>query len=207
VALSRARSGVGKLKDGNPDIQAGINIVFRALEAPVRQIVENTGVEGSVVVGMIDENKSETYGFDAADLTICLLSAGIVDPARRAAGRRVDRGPYDLDRDHGRGPPKKKEAPAMPPGGMTGNRTGAAAMRSRWGRTESQELGWLPTHELEYLCAAWHRIDEESRHAPRGSRSARCRQTRDRGSARRHGAGHRGDHINSLGLARRQTDR
>jgi chaperonin GroEL (HSP60 family) len=65
VALLRAKAAVGKLKDGKPDIQAGINIVFRALGAPVRQIVENAGVEGSVVVGKINENKSETYGFDA----------------------------------------------------------------------------------------------------------------------------------------------
>jgi chaperonin GroEL len=48
VALLRAKAAAGKLKDDNSDIQAGINIVFRALEAPVRQIVENAGFEGSV---------------------------------------------------------------------------------------------------------------------------------------------------------------
>ena len=48
VALLRAKAAVGKLKDDSSDIQAGINIVLRALEAPIRQIVENAGVEGSV---------------------------------------------------------------------------------------------------------------------------------------------------------------
>jgi chaperonin GroEL (HSP60 family) len=65
VALLRAGKAVNKLKSENPDIQAGINIVLRALEAPIRQIVENAGVEGSIVVGKVMENKSETYGFDA----------------------------------------------------------------------------------------------------------------------------------------------
>jgi len=44
---------------------AGINIVLKAIEAPIRQISENSGVEGSIVVARILENKSETYGFDA----------------------------------------------------------------------------------------------------------------------------------------------
>jgi chaperonin GroEL len=65
VALLRAKAAIGKLSDGNADIQAGINIVLRALEAPIRQIAENAGVEGSIVVGKITENKSQTYGFDA----------------------------------------------------------------------------------------------------------------------------------------------
>ncbi len=64
-----------------PDIQAGINIVLRALEAPIRQIAENAGVEGSIVVGKITENKSQTYGFDAqTEQYVDMLSAGIVDP-------------------------------------------------------------------------------------------------------------------------------
>ena len=65
VALLRARKAVDKLKSDNPDVQAGINIVLRALESPIRQIVENAGVEGSIVVGKVMENKSETFGFDA----------------------------------------------------------------------------------------------------------------------------------------------
>src|SRR4051812_41281224 len=65
VALLRAKKAVGKLSNDNPDVQAGINIVLKAIEAPIRQIAENAGVEGSIVVGKILENKSETFGFDA----------------------------------------------------------------------------------------------------------------------------------------------
>src|SRR6202043_2185138 len=65
VALLRAKKAVGRIHNDNPDVQAGINIVLKALEAPVRQISENAGVEGSIVVGKILEDKSETFGFDA----------------------------------------------------------------------------------------------------------------------------------------------
>ena len=65
VALLRAKKAVGRIQDENPDVQAGINIVLKALEAPIRQIAENAGVEGSIVVGKIVDEKSETYGFDA----------------------------------------------------------------------------------------------------------------------------------------------
>ena len=57
VALLRTKKAVEKLKSDNPDVQAGINIVLRALEAPIRQIVENAGVEGSIVVGKVLENE------------------------------------------------------------------------------------------------------------------------------------------------------
>ena len=57
AALLRAQAVVGKLKDDNPDIQSGINLVLRAIEAPIRQIVENAGAEGSVVVGKILERQ------------------------------------------------------------------------------------------------------------------------------------------------------
>src|SRR5947209_7112574 len=83
VALLRTKAAVGKLKDDNPDIQAGINIVLRALEAPIRQIAENSGAEGAIVVGKVLENKSETYGFNAqTEDYVDMLSAGIVDPAK-----------------------------------------------------------------------------------------------------------------------------
>src|SRR6266498_3339445 len=62
VALLRARKAIEKLKSDNADIQAGIKIVQRALEAPIRQIAENAGVEGSIVVGKVLENRSETFG-------------------------------------------------------------------------------------------------------------------------------------------------
>ena len=83
VALLRAKAAIGKLSEENADIQAGINIVLRALEAPIRQIAENAGVEGSIVVSKITENKSQTYGFDAqTEQYVDMLSAGIVDPAK-----------------------------------------------------------------------------------------------------------------------------
>ena len=92
VALLRAKAAIGKLSDENADIQAGIDIVLRALEAPIRQIAENAGVEGSIVVGKITENKSQTYGFDAqTEQYVDMLSAGIVDPAK--VGVRLERSP------------------------------------------------------------------------------------------------------------------
>ena len=83
VALLRAKAAVAKLKSENPDEQAGINIVLKALEAPIRQIVENSGVEGSIVVGKIIENKSQTFGFNAqTELYVDMIEAGIVDPSK-----------------------------------------------------------------------------------------------------------------------------
>ena len=83
VALLRTKKAVEKLRSENPDVQAGINIVLRALEAPIRQIVENAGVEGSIVVGKILESKSETYGFDAQNESyVDMVSAGIIDPTK-----------------------------------------------------------------------------------------------------------------------------
>jgi chaperonin GroEL len=83
VALLRAKAAVAKLKSENADEQAGINIVLKALEAPIRQIVENAGVEGSIVVGKILENKSQTFGFNAqTELYVDLIEAGIVDPSK-----------------------------------------------------------------------------------------------------------------------------
>src|SRR5271156_5862741 len=83
VALLRAKSALGKLTDEVPDVQSGINIVLRALEAPIRQIAENSGVEGSIVVGNIVDHKSQTYGFDAqSEKYVDMLTAGILDPAK-----------------------------------------------------------------------------------------------------------------------------
>jgi chaperonin GroEL len=83
VALLRAKAAVAKLKSDNADEQAGINIVLKALESPIRQIVENSGVEGSIVVGKILDNKSQTYGFDAqTEKYVDMIEAGIVDPAK-----------------------------------------------------------------------------------------------------------------------------
>src|SRR5712675_1785324 len=83
VALLRAKKAVGRIHNDNSDVQAGINIVLKALEAPVRQIAENAGVEGSVVVGKILENKSETFGFDAqTEQYVDMVAKGIIDPAK-----------------------------------------------------------------------------------------------------------------------------
>ncbi len=83
TALLRAKGAVSKLKSDNADVQAGINIVMKALEAPLRQIVENAGVEGSIVVNKITENKSQTFGFNAqTEQYVDMLEAGIVDPAK-----------------------------------------------------------------------------------------------------------------------------
>ena len=83
VALLRAKKAVGKISNDNSDVQAGINIVLKALESPARQIAENSGVEGSIVVGKILENKSETFGFDAqTENYVDLVEKGIIDPAK-----------------------------------------------------------------------------------------------------------------------------
>ena len=124
VALLRAKAAIGKLSDENADIQSGINLVLRAIEAPIRQIVENAGVEGSLVVGKILENKSQTFGFNAqTEQYVDMLSAGIVDPAKvvrvalqdaaSVAGLLITTEAMVTDRP-------KKEAPAMPGGGMGG---------------------------------------------------------------------------------------
>ena len=97
----------------------------RALEAPIRQIAENSGVEGSIVVGRVLENKSQTFGFDAqTEQYVDMLNAGIVDPAKvvrvalqdaaSIAGLMITTEAMVAET------PKKKEAPAMPGGGMGG---------------------------------------------------------------------------------------
>jgi chaperonin GroEL len=83
VALLRTKDAVKALKSDNADVQAGINIVAKAIEAPIRQIVENAGVEGSVVVNAILANKSPTFGFNAqTEQYVDMLEAGIVDPVK-----------------------------------------------------------------------------------------------------------------------------
>jgi chaperonin GroEL len=83
TALLRAKKAVGRITNDNPDVQAGINIVLKALEAPIRQIAENAGVEGSIVVGKVLENKTETFGFDAQkEEYVDMVAKGIIDPAK-----------------------------------------------------------------------------------------------------------------------------
>ncbi|HWF01815.1 MAG TPA: chaperonin GroEL [Caulobacteraceae bacterium] len=83
VALLKASVTLEGLKGDNPDQDAGIAIVRRALQAPIRQIAENAGVEGSIVVGKVLENPSKTFGFNAQTEEYGdLIAAGIIDPAK-----------------------------------------------------------------------------------------------------------------------------
>ncbi|HLZ82160.1 MAG TPA: chaperonin GroEL [Caulobacteraceae bacterium] len=83
VALLKASLVLANLKGDNADQDAGIAIVRRALQAPIRQIAENAGVEGSIVVGKVMENASATFGFDAQkEEYVDLITAGIIDPAK-----------------------------------------------------------------------------------------------------------------------------
>jgi chaperonin GroEL len=83
VCLLKASKVLEGLKGENDDQDAGIAIVRRALQAPIRQIAENAGVEGSIVVGKILENASATFGFNAqTEEYVDLIAAGIIDPAK-----------------------------------------------------------------------------------------------------------------------------
>tara|TARA_Y100000590_G_scaffold470400_1_gene664552 strand:+ start:16947 stop:18599 length:1653 start_codon:yes stop_codon:yes gene_type:complete len=83
VALLRCTKAIKSLSNKNADIQAGINIVLKALEAPIRQISENSGVEGSIVVSKVLENDSHSFGFDAqSEIYTDLVKAGIIDPTK-----------------------------------------------------------------------------------------------------------------------------
>jgi chaperonin GroEL len=82
VALIRARNVLGKIKANNDDELTGIQIISRALEAPVRTIVANAGGEGSVVVAKIIEGK-DGFGYDAkSEQYVDLFDAGIIDPKK-----------------------------------------------------------------------------------------------------------------------------
>jgi chaperonin GroEL len=124
VALLRAKAALANLHNEVPDVQSGINMVLRALEAPIRQIAENSGVEGSIVVGNILGNASQTYGFDAqSEKYVDMLTAGILDPAKvvrialqdaaSIAGLMITTEAMVSDKP-------VKNAPAMPGGGGGG---------------------------------------------------------------------------------------
>jgi len=82
VALLRAKKAVDALHSDNADTMAGIKIVSKALEAPIRQIVENAGVEGSIVVGKLLE-KTGNFGFNAqTEEYVDMVAAGIIDPTK-----------------------------------------------------------------------------------------------------------------------------
>ncbi|NQZ14230.1 MAG: chaperonin GroEL [Alphaproteobacteria bacterium] len=83
TALLYASRALEGLKAENDDQQVGIEIIRRALQAPVRQITENAGSEGSVVVGKLLEQKDTNHGFDAQnDNYVDMVKAGIIDPVK-----------------------------------------------------------------------------------------------------------------------------
>ena len=124
VALLQATSALAKIKLENTDQQTGIDIVRRAIQSPVRQIAENAGVEGSIVVGKLLESKAVNFGFDAATGKYTdLVKAGIIDPtkvvratiqdAASVAGLLITTEAMVAEK-----PEEKPAAPGMPPGGM-----------------------------------------------------------------------------------------
>src|SRR5215510_1109102 len=126
IALLRAKKAIGRLSNDNSDIQAGINIVLKALEAPVRQIAENSGVEGSIVVGKILENKEETFGFDAqTENYVDMVEKGIIDPAKVVRAALQDAASVagllvTTEAMVAEAPKKQAPMPPMPPGGGMG---------------------------------------------------------------------------------------
>jgi chaperonin GroEL len=126
VALVRAKKAIGKLHNDNADVQAGINIVLKALETPLRQIAENSGVEGSIVVNKILENKSETFGFDAqTENYVDMVEKGIVDPAKVVRAALQDAASIagllvTTEAMVAELPKDRPAMPAMPGGGMGG---------------------------------------------------------------------------------------
>jgi chaperonin GroEL len=126
VALLRAAKALDNLDIANPDQRTGVEIVRRALEAPVRQIAENAGAEGSIIVGKLRENTQFSFGWNAQTGEYGdLFSQGVIDPAKvvrtalqdaaSIAGLLVTTEAMVAEK------PKKDGAPAMPagmPGGM-----------------------------------------------------------------------------------------
>jgi chaperonin GroEL len=83
TALVHAGKILSGMKGDNEDQSVGIMIIRKALQAPLRQIAQNAGVDGSVVVGKIIENDSKTYGYDAQlDTYGDMLKAGVIDPTK-----------------------------------------------------------------------------------------------------------------------------
>ncbi len=83
TALLYATKALAGVTGDNDDQTAGIAIVRKAIQAPIRQIVENSGTESSMIVGKLLEQKSVTYGWDAQGERFCdFIEAGIVDPAK-----------------------------------------------------------------------------------------------------------------------------
>ena len=122
VALLRSVKALDGIKTANDEQRVGIDIVRRALEAPARQIAENAGAEGSVIVGKLREKTEFSYGWNAQTGEYGdLYAQGVIDPAKvvrtalqdasSIAGLLVTTEAMIAEK------PKKDAAPAMPPGG------------------------------------------------------------------------------------------
>jgi len=123
VCLLKASAAISVQGD-NADQEAGIAIVKRALQAPIRQIAENAGVEGSIVVGKVLETRGNTFGYDAQNEEYGdMVEKGIIDPAkvvRTALQDAASIAGLMITTEAGVAEsPKKESAPAMP-GGMDG---------------------------------------------------------------------------------------
>ena len=124
VALLKASKALEGLTGDNDDQNAGIAIVRRALQAPIRQIAENAGVEGSIVVGKVMENSSPTFGFNAqTEEYVDLVQAGVIDPAKVVRTALQDAASVaglliTTEAAVAEAPKKNSPAPAMPGGGM-----------------------------------------------------------------------------------------
>jgi chaperonin GroEL len=123
VALLYATKALQRMKPENDDQKVGIDIVRRALQAPVRQIAENAGMDGSIVVGKLLETNDVNYGFDAQKgAYVDMVKSGIIDPtkvvrlaledAASVAGLLVTTEAMVAEK------PEGKPAPAMPGAGM-----------------------------------------------------------------------------------------
>jgi len=123
VALIRCIKALDKLKLDH-DLQIGVSIVKKALEEPIRQIINNTGLESSIIVEKVKENKDVNYGFDAYKEEYCdMLKAGIIDPtkvARTALQNAASVSGLMLTTEVmiTELPDDEKKMPAMPHGGM-----------------------------------------------------------------------------------------
>jgi chaperonin GroEL len=83
VALLRSIASLDNLKTENDDQRVGVDIIRRCLQVPARQISINAGMDGSVIVGKILENKEVNFGFDAQSCTyVDMVKSGIIDPTK-----------------------------------------------------------------------------------------------------------------------------
>ena len=124
VALLKASKALEGLTGDNADQNAGIAIVRRALQAPIRQIAEHAGVEGSIVVGKVLDNGSATFGFNAqTEVYEDLVKAGVIDPTKVVRTALQDAASVaglmiTTEAAIAEAPKKSDGAPPMPGGGM-----------------------------------------------------------------------------------------